>query len=131
MFKRRVIVKRFKMKIINIRKELDEKTFSNFYSAFNNPKQLQIFKTMIDENGVEKCKERHKLEILTAIIYSISGEVQIGNLNSPIYCMSGFKEQKGRLPNETDRIKIIKGRYYFEQMPNFIISEIGFEIVKR
>jgi hypothetical protein len=45
--------------------------------------------------------------------------------------MSGFMEQEGRLPNNNDRIRIIKGRFYFEKGSDFVISEIGFEIVRK
>lgn len=118
------------MEIVNINKDLDEETLNNFKKAFDNPVRLQIFKTMMYDGDIEKCKERHKHEILTAIVYSKFSEMQFAMYNHKMYCMSGFKEQENRLPNKTDKIRIIRGRYYFEQGSNFIISEIGFEVVR-
>jgi hypothetical protein len=118
------------MKKINGIKELDEKSLNIFKNAFDNPISLQIFKTPMYDGDIEKCIERHKHEILSHIVYSKFCEMQYPVYNHKVYSMSGFLEQEGRLPNENDRIRIIKGKYYFEQGPDCIISEIGFYVVK-
>ena len=43
--------------------------------------------------------------------------------------MSGFLEQYGRMPTSNDKIKIIKGMYYFDVCGDYIISEIGYQLL--
>ncbi len=118
------------MKITDITNELDKKTLINFYSAFETPIILQTFRTDINNGDIKTAKEKHKLEILNGIIYSEYLEFSPTTMNTDmLYNMSGFKERKGRMPNKKDKIKIIRGNRYFTICSDFIISDIGFEIV--
>ena len=118
------------MEFIDINKDLDTETLENFKKSLDTPIQLQIFKTGVYDGDFEKGTERHKQEILTAIVYSKYSEMQFTMYNHKMYCMSGFKQQEGRLPNKGDSIRIIRGKYYFYKGYDFIMSEIGFEIVR-
>jgi hypothetical protein len=113
-------------------KSLTKETIENIMAAFDNPGHLQIFKTHIysdnDGNAITDAMDRHKHEILNAIIFSIGGTVKVAGLWD-ICQMSGFLEQKGRLPEPTDRIRIIRGNRYFDVSGEYIISEIGFQIL--
>lgn len=108
---------------------------NNFKEALENPVleesleervELQVFRTIIgDKEYIEEYKEKHKKDILLAIIYSIRGVAHING--NKMYCMSGFVQQKRRLPNENDRI--IRGRNYFTQVNGSFLSSIAFEII--
>lgn len=117
------------MEYKDIEIELNKEVLENLYSAFDEPVGLQIFKTGIYENDIERAILRHKKEILNHIVYSQFCKMKFPIYDSFIFCMSGFIERTGRLPNSKDKIRIIKGRYYLEAVGNYIVSEIGFEII--
>lgn len=110
--------------ILNAEKDLDKQTIDNFYQAIDNPIEMQIFKTSIYNNDIDEAKKRHKKEILNAVVYSMYGERKILAYKNKMYSLSGFVEQAGRLPKINDKIKIIKGRYYFDICHNYILSEL-------
>lgn len=112
--------------------EIDPTALSNFKKAFDNPIQLQFFKTSFspDLETEVQAMGRHIDEILLSIIYSKFAVLTSDHRGNKLYCMSGFIEQENRLPCEFDKIRIIKGRVYLEVNRDFILSEIGFEIIK-
>lgn len=118
------------MKHFDIYTDLGKETVDFLKQAFESPIQLQICRTDIFDGDVEKAKERHKEQILQAIVYSKYGEFETAIHHTKTFSMSGFLEQKGRLPSKDDQIKIIRGKYYFEIGSTFILSEIGFLIIE-
>lgn len=113
---------------------IPEKVALNFAKALDNPIELQTFRTLIHDNNVKEALELHKEEIVRHLIHSkfcctkSGGIVGGGRL---LYCMSGFVEQEGRMPTEDDEIRIFRGGYYFTEFEGYILSEIGFEIVRK
>lgn len=99
--------------------------FNSLDEEFKRPVSLHIFKTMVYDNDIDEAIKKHKIEIVTAIIYSKSNLHITTNLLS----MSGFLEQYGRMPTSNDKIKIIKGMYYFDVRGDYIISEIGYQVL--
>ena len=117
-------------------KDVPTEVYIKFKERLDSPSDLQIFKDWIDndeyksrEENVENTKELHRLHILQAIIFSQYSEVHFFH-GGTLHCMSGFVEQEGRLPTIDDDIRIIRGRHYFEVTNEYIISEVGFEIVR-
>jgi len=109
-----------------------KKVFLSFEKALDNPIELQVFKTSIVDNDVEQAKEQHREEIIRHLIHSKFAHVGfIGLSNQRLYCMSGFVEQEGRMPTEDDEIRIFRGQHYFAEFEGYILSEIGFEIVRK
>lgn len=105
-----------------------EDVYRKFKESLNHPIKLQLFRTIIGDN-IEETKELHRLHILQSIINSKYAQVK--SFYGILFCMSGFVEKKGRLPNINDNIRIIRGRYYFDVMPDgYLTSEVGFEIIK-
>lgn len=97
--------------------------------AFLDPVRLQVFRTVIGTDSIEDAVKRHITEISNAILLSRFCKFQGVMFDEPLYCMSGFMEQVGRLPIESDRIHIIRGRTYFDVVGPYIESEIGIIIL--
>ena len=110
---------------------------NNFKEAIENPVlqdplekpvEFHIFRTVVaNDEHTEEYKEKHKREILSAIVYSQYQVVRNHLYRS--YTMAGFAQQKGRLPNENDRIRVIRGKDYFTQVNQSFLSSIAFEII--
>lgn len=107
--------------------DIDSNVFANLMDAIDNPRPMQIFRTYIDKDDIDKSKNIHKVEIIQSLLYSIPAAIKRDD--ETVYFMSGFKHQKGRLPNINDKIRVIKGKYYFTVVGNEIISELAFEIL--
>ena len=113
--------------------------YTKFKEKLNSPSYngLQIFKDWIcndedktREENIKDTKELHRLHILQAIISSQYAKVEFAH-GSTLHCMSGFVEQEGRFPTIDDDIRIIRGDHYFAVAEEYIISEVGFEIVRK
>jgi len=114
----------------NIPKEV----IMNFEDALNNPIYLQTFKTLIHDNDIKDAGRRHQEEIILHLIHSKFSCVKAGGIvggGELLYCMSGFLEQEGRMPTEDDEIRVFRGQHYFTEFEGYILSEIGFEIVRK
>lgn len=110
--------------------DISDKTLDNFIDAIEHPVEMQVFKTAIYDNNVKDAIWRHTMSIAMAAVHGVFFKHTIFHNYDYRYCFSGFLEQEGRLPNENDKIRIIRGRYYFEQITDFILSEVWFERVR-
>jgi len=113
--------------------ELDEKFIKDNLSIFDEePIKLQMIVTNKKGLDYESALRMHKTEILSCIIYSIQNYSPniLGADGKVLYTISGFVEQKNRLPIDINEIKIIRGENYFSVKNENIISEIGF-IIRR
>lgn len=110
--------------------DISDKTLDNFIEAIEHPVEMTVFKTTIYDNNVKDAIWRHTMSIAMAAVHNMFSKFQSTNLDDYRYCFSGFLEQEGRFPNENDKIRIIRGRYYFEQITDFILSEVWFEVVR-
>lgn len=112
--------------------ELNYEYINKNLSIFDKePKHLQTFITRFNKGDIESAKQIHKKEILGAIIYSNFNHNKFlldPSTGKPLYLMSGFLEQKGRIPL-INEIEIIRGKHYFSVVKNKIISDIGFSIL--
>lgn len=107
--------------------DLDEDVLYNLVKAIDNPRPMQTIMTSIENGDIEKSKDIHRLQMLYHLLFSIPAVAKRDD--ELIYFSSGFKNQKGRLPNINDKIRVIKGNNYFSVVDNMIISEFGFEIL--
>jgi hypothetical protein len=118
----------------NIKEQISETTLKNFKESLNNAVKIPVFKTMIMNNDLEDAIERHEIQIINSIVNSLYGALHItsekGIKDTYISSMSGIQEQLGRLPIETDKIRVLRGERYFTVQDNVLTSDVWFEILE-
>jgi hypothetical protein len=118
----------------NIKEQISETTLNNFKESLNNAVKIPVFKTMILNDDLEDAIERHEIQIINSIVNSLYGALHItsekGIKDTYISSMSGIQEQLGRLPIETDKIRVLRGERYFTVQGNVLASDVWFEILE-
>ena len=118
----------------NIKEQISETTLNNLKESLNNAVKIPVFKTMILNDDLEDAIERHEIQIINSIVNSLYGALHItsekGIKDTYISSMSGIQEQLGRLPIETDKIRVLRGERYFTVQGNVLASDVWFEIIK-
>jgi hypothetical protein len=118
----------------NIKEQISETTLNNFKESLNNAVKMPVFKTMIMNDDLEDAIERHEIQIINSIVNSLYGALHITSekeiKDTYISSMSGIQEQLGRLPIETDKIRVLRGERYFTVQDNVLTSDVWFEILE-
>ena len=118
----------------NVKEQISETTLNNFKESLNNAVKMPVFKTMIMNDDLKDAIERHEIQIINSIVNSLYGALHItsekGIKDTYISSMSGIQEQLGRLPIETDKIRVLRGERYFTVQGNVLASDVWFEIIK-
>lgn len=118
----------------NIKEQISETTLNNLKESLNNAVKIPVFKTMILNDDLEDAIERHEIQIINSIVNSLYGALHItsekGIKDTYISSMSGIQEQLGRLPIETDKIRVLRGERYFTVQGNVLASDVWFEILE-
>jgi hypothetical protein len=118
----------------NIKEQISETTLNNFKESLNNAVKMPVFKTMIMNDDLEDAIERHEIQIINSIVNSLYGAFHItsekGIKDTYISSMSGIQEQLGRLPIETDKIRVLRGERYFTVQDNVLTSDVWFEVLE-
>jgi hypothetical protein len=118
----------------NIKEQISETTLNNFKESLNNAVKMPVFKTMIMNDDLKDAIERHEIQIINSIVNSLYGALHItsekGIKDTYISSMSGIQEQLGRLPIETDKIRVLRGERYFTIQDNVLTSDVWFEILE-